>query len=338
MASNSGSNSGGAFLSTMSGHQQYFMQHRWHDEAIDLHNAIKLENASALDQDLLLRLQETERKKFTTPFQSFCQFSKSSFEDKKQARETMDDTAKSPWKDIAAAERKTAKRECAHIMSEIQSQEDNVDEVALHLPLGLGDAEHPLLANNMLCEPCLDKQIFDFRFGGSADGLDSAAITKGLYEWACGLDKDAPVDEQLGDTTPVYCHSCEQKGVCKAMVTGSWARFLLAVDSLQHFFRGYKRATLQDASKLVAFCARNTAGNVHRFRFVLLTDADDVPKFIVFGMQLPIRLAFKDKVFPDGSPQNLHSSLKLDLRTSFVDHQPSRNGTLICFILFRSLT
>ena len=304
--------SGGAFVSTMSGHQQFFMQSRWHSEALDAHTALKLEQLEQTDAGLLDQLQEGEKKLYTPAFACFCKRNGLSYEDSRVAWDI--GTDQGAWRQVASAERAQARLDVARLKREIA--ETGVDEasVPLRTPLGLGDSEMPLSAKNLAQDPSLEPVQPSYRFG-SAIGLDSGVLTKSLYAWAVELDKDAPEDKVLGRGAPVYDTCCEHIGQCLGKLTTPKKHWLESLECLLNIFRSFVRSTLQNASRLFVFAAQDATGKSFAWFHLLACDADDDPKFTFGGFRCPIRPSYLGDMPADGSPPDPPYEVQCGFRT-----------------------
>ena len=72
MSCNGGAATGSSFLSTMSAHQVYFMQTRWHGEALEKRHALALADAPAVGDDLQPKLSEAEGRLRLPAIACFC--------------------------------------------------------------------------------------------------------------------------------------------------------------------------------------------------------------------------------------------------------------------------
>ena len=58
---NAAAQGGGAFISTLSSHQAFFMYKRWHEEALCRQSALNQQLAAEEDSELIVQLQDSAR-------------------------------------------------------------------------------------------------------------------------------------------------------------------------------------------------------------------------------------------------------------------------------------
>ena len=132
------------------------------------------------------------------------------------------------------------------------------------------------------------------------------------------MDEEAEPNTNIGQVNCDRC--CERAGVCAYVLRGSLRAWLDSLDCFLHFFRAQTRSTLQDASRMFCIVAKNAGGSKHTFWHMLVTDADDDPKFTIFGIRCPVRRAWRDRIFADGSPPE--PPFELELATNTFHHGP----------------
>ena len=335
MAHHSGSSTGGAFISTMSGHQQFFMQTRWHTEAVTKHCAAKVAASSAEASHLLDLLQEAEAQQKTPAFAVFCKQNGLSFAESHNIwNNNMTDDQQSVWRDIASAQRAHARNECNRLRQEISALPDAPD-IPLVLNMQLGDSETPLIGNDFVEDPSFDPAKLTYRFG-EAESLDSAKIRREVYEWAATVDAQAPVDEGLGENQVAYDQSCQSMGICKAMAFGTWGAWMRNMECILHIFRAMPRASLQDATRIFCFTGWVSPGfRNHTWFHLIVTDADDDPKFTCWGVRCNLRSSSMDRLPRDGSAPEPPYELSVGFKNHL--HGPPRDYNHIEYFDFMSV-